>query len=416
MNDFRDRGRVDRGVIRPRSRSPTSRRRELKARDRSPPKSRPQRSERPRDRSHERRRRYSRSPIRDSREEVRERNRGRELLDTRGSEKPKRSNLHQSPSSGKRRKTRSPSPPRSHHEKPRREASRSPPRREASVSSTLRPEKKRRSLSPAPPRKRSPERRPIDSRIDGKYKNQRDSRITERRGRSPSPRHDRHYPSRQGSNRLQDDTARPSRSPIKDSKARERSTIERSRGRDNDQKRHKSPRSRQRSLEIDRYEPSNRSRQQSPVSARGAKGGRARSTSREREGRPQRDEYRPSKAIPKGGKPSYPTASGANSIEVKHSKPSGAASGANSIEVKSDKMNNRGYYGGSHGYNPNQQMQAAFPLKPQYNQGPQVDPRQYSQSPQHHMTPNSYHSSPHAQSPYSAGRGGWGGPQYSPQP
>jgi CTD kinase subunit alpha len=81
-------------------------------------------------------------------------------------------------------------------------------------------------------------------------------------------------------------------------------------------------------------------------------------------------------------------------------------------------MAGRGFYGGQQGYHPNNQMQAAFPLKPQYNQGPQVDPRQYSQSPQHHMTPNSYHGSPQAQSPYSAGRGNWGGQQqqYSPQP
>ncbi|KAI9744258.1 MAG: kinase subunit of RNA polymerase II carboxy-terminal domain kinase I [Claussenomyces sp. TS43310] len=81
-------------------------------------------------------------------------------------------------------------------------------------------------------------------------------------------------------------------------------------------------------------------------------------------------------------------------------------------------MSGRGSYGPHHGYHPNQQMQAAFPLKPQYNQGPpqHMESRQYSQSPQH-MTPNiSYHNSPQAQSPYSAGRGGWEQqPQYSPQ-
>lgn len=80
-------------------------------------------------------------------------------------------------------------------------------------------------------------------------------------------------------------------------------------------------------------------------------------------------------------------------------------------------MADRGFYGGQQGYNPNQQMQAAFPLKAQYSQPQQVDPRQYSQSPQHHMTPNSYHNSPQAQSPYNSGRGNWGGQpqQYSPQ-
>ncbi|KAE8441203.1 hypothetical protein EG329_005635 [Mollisiaceae sp. DMI_Dod_QoI] len=418
-DDRRDRGRVDRGVLRPRrSRSPTSRRpesdREPKTRDRSPLKSRPaQHTERPRDRSHERRRRHSRSPIRDSREEVRERNRGRELLDTRGSDKPKRSSTHHSPSSGKRRKSRSPSPLRSHHKKSRRETSRSPSRLDRSLSLVSRPDKKRRTLSPAPSRRRSPERRHIDSRTDGKYKSHRESGVRDSRGRSSSPKHDRQY-SRRGSSRPHDDIPRHARSPLRP-KLRERSPFEVSRDKERAQKRPRSPRSRQRSPDVDRYEPSNRSRQQSPGAPRAEKGGPAHSPNRDRESRASRDEYRPSKAKSNSGKTSFSTASGSNTVEFKNNRPSATGSGANSIEVKPDKMANRGYYGGQQGYNPNQQMQAAFPLKPQYNQGPQVDPRQYSQSPQHHMTPNSYHSSPQAQSPYSAGRGGWGGPQYSPQ-
>jgi CTD kinase subunit alpha len=80
-------------------------------------------------------------------------------------------------------------------------------------------------------------------------------------------------------------------------------------------------------------------------------------------------------------------------------------------------MAGQGFYGQQQGYNPNQQMQAAFPLKTQYNQQSQVDPRQYSQSPQHQMTPHSYHGSPQAQSPYNSGRGNWSNQpqQYSPQ-
>ncbi|KUJ17260.1 Pkinase-domain-containing protein [Mollisia scopiformis] len=423
-DDRRDRGRVDRGVTRPRrSRSPISRRpdsdRDPKTRDRSPLKSRPaQHTERPRDRSHERsRRRLSRSPLRDSREEVRERNRGRELLDTRGSDKPKRSSVHHSPSSGKRRKSHSPSPPRSHTKKSKRDTSRSPSRLEGSVTSNSRTGRKRHIVSPAPSRRRSSERRPVDSRAGDKYnKHHRGSRVSESRGRSPSPKQDRHYSSsRQESRRPQDSTTRYPRSPTRHTKPSERSPTEKPRGKDREERRPRSPNSRQRSPDVDRYEPSNRTRQRSPAPG-GPKGSRGHSPTRDREGRPPRDEYRPGKPKGKTAKSPFQSASGANSIEVKNSRAPAAASGANSIEVKSDKMAGRGYYGGQQGYNPNQQMQAAFPLKPQYNQGPQVDLRQYSQSPQHHMTPNSFHSSPQAQSPYSAGRGGWGGPQYSPQP
>lgn len=424
VDDRRDRGRVDRGVTRSRrSRSPAPRRpesdREPKTRDRSPFKSRSaQHTERPRDRSHERRRRYSRSPIRDSREEVRERNKGRELLDTRGSDKPKRTSTHHSPSSGRRRKSRSPSPTRSHHKKSKRRPSRSPSRLEESASSASRPDKKRRTLSPAPPKRRSDESRSITAHTEDRHKHHRGSGLPERsRGRSPSPRQDHRHTSRHGSSRPREDTTRHTRSPSRQLKPRQRSPFDKEKDKDKDreQKRPRSSNSRQKTPDVDHYEPSSRSVQRSPSGPRGSKENRIQSPNRDRESRPSRDEYRPSKPKQKGGKHSSHTASGANSIEVKGTRAPAAASGANSIEVKSDKMNNRPYYSGQPAYNPNQQMQAAFPLKPQYNQGPQVDPRQYSQSPQHHLTPNSYHSSPQAQSPYSAGRGGWGGAQYSPQ-
>jgi CTD kinase subunit alpha len=82
----------------------------------------------------------------------------------------------------------------------------------------------------------------------------------------------------------------------------------------------------------------------------------------------------------------------------------------------------RGNFGGPTGHhNSNQQMQAAFPLKPQFNQiqRPQIDTRQFSQSPQHVSPNSSYHGSPQSHSPYGSGRGGsWGAQQqqqFSPQ-
>lgn len=424
-DDRRDRGRVDRGVTRPRrSRSPAPRRlesdREPKARDRSPVKSRPlsqHGGDRPRERSRERRRRHSRSPFRDSREEVRERNRGRELLDTRGSDRPKRS-THHSPSSSKRRKSRSPSPTRAHHKKSRRATSRSPSRLDAGSLTSSRPDKKRRTLSPLPPRKRSPERRSSEIRVEGKPRHRRDSGAFEKRGRSPSPNHGEISSRRHGSEHRYEGSSKHSRSPPRPSqKTRQRSPFEKSK--EKPPRRGYSPHLGRRSPDIDRYEPSSRSRQQSPRAPRSSNPSRGQSPQREGGSRPTpRDEYRSNNTPnPKNGRQLSATASGANSIEVKGTRASATGSGANSIEVKSGKMAGRGFYGGQQGYNPNNQMQAAFPLKPQYNQGPQVDPRQYSQSPQHHMTPNSYHGSPQAQSPYSAGRGGWGGhQQYSPQP
>ncbi|PMD37592.1 Pkinase-domain-containing protein [Hyaloscypha variabilis F] len=425
-DDRRDRGRVDRGVTRPRrSRSPASRRpesdREPKARQRSPTKSRPlsqHGGDRPRERSRDRRRRQSRSPLRDSREEVRERNRGRELLDTRGSDRSKRSTHHSPSSSGKRRKSRSPSPPRSHHKKSRRATSRSPSRLDVGSVTSSRPDKKRRTLSPLPPpsRKRSPERRSSDIRGEAKSRHRRDSGTFERRGRSPSPKHGENSSRRNVSEHRYEHSSKHNRSPPRQAqKPRPRSPFEKSRNQA--QRRGHSPHIDRRSPDIDRYEPSNRSRQQSPRAPRSSNQSRGHSPKRDGAGRPPpRDEYRrDSTPQPRNGQQVSSAASGPNSIEVKSARAS--ASGANSIEVKSEKMAGRGYYAGQQGYHPNNQMQAAFPLKPQYNQGPQVDPRQYSQSPQHHMTPNSYHGSPQAQSPYSAGRGNWGGQQqYSPQP
>ena len=424
-DDRRDRGRVDRGVPRPRrSRSPTARRlgsdREGKARDRSPVSSRPasHAADRHRDRSLDRRRRQSRSPLRDSREEVRERNKGRELLDTpRGSLKTRRSSSNQSPS-GKRRKSRSPSPPRSHYKKSRRGVSRSPSRFEGSSVSSSRPDRKRRTLSPLPPRKRSPERRIRDVRTEGRPKYQRDTGISERRGRSSSPKHDRNEHPRRGSVHQHEKSSKRNQSPLKQN-SRTHDRFSSGRSKETELRREKSPQARRKSPDIGRDEYFYRA--QSPRAAGDLKARRGDSPSRERGGRvpTPRDDYRSDKVKSRGGEAPLSSGSGANSIEVNSPRPPTTISGANSTEAKSEKMAGRGFYGGQPSYNPNHQMQAAFPLKPQYNQGPnQVDHRQYSQSPQHHMTPNSYHSSP-VQSPYSAGRGNWSGQQppqqYSPQ-
>ncbi|KAL2059913.1 hypothetical protein VTL71DRAFT_10068 [Oculimacula yallundae] len=433
-DDRRDRGRVDRGVRRSpspsRDRRPSPSRDSRDSKDRTPAKARSiTQSDRPRDRSPERRRRASRSPVRDSRNDVRERNRGRELLDTRGPEKSNRSITHTSPSSVKRRKSRSPSPPRG-HKKSRRDLSRSPSRLHHKSGPPSKADRKRRPLSPLPPRRNSPSRRPSDIRSELKQRN-RDSVAFDRRGRSPSPRRDRREPPSKSENTRRDRSPpRPTqqsrdRSPFdgyNEDRAqepkRERSPFVKPRGKE--QKREHSPLAGRRSPNFDR--PPNRSRQPSPRGPRFNKDQRGGKSPRggRRGSRDDfsRDDFRPGKGKQKTGKP--PTASGANSIEVKGVRASlsgatTAASGANSIEVKSDKMNSRGNYYG-HGYNANP-MQAAFPLKPQYNQGPPVDPRQYSQSPQHQMTPNSHYSgSPQAQSPYSAGRGNYGQQQFSPQP
>lgn len=403
-DDRRERGRVDRGITRSRrSRSPFQRRegeRDSEGRGREIREPRPI-SDRPHERSQDRRRRLSRSPIKDSREDVRERNRGRELLESRGSGKPKR-NTHHSPSSSKRRKSRSPSPPRSHHKRSRRVPSRSPPRGEEGSRTSSRPDKKHRALSPLPHRRRSPERKSSDIRGDRRNKHRRDSGLLERRGRSTSPKRERRD-SQQGSTIVYDIDSKHSRSP-QQSPGRLLESRARSPPKGPDKERAQSPINGRNSPEFKRYEYSNRSRQPSPRAPRGSKPSRGSSPKRDKGGRSSRDEYRPGKPLGKA--------------KGKSGRQGPAASGANSIEVKGDKMANRGFYGSHQGYNPNQQMQAAFPLKPQY-QGGQLDLRQYSQSPQHQATPNSYHSSPQAQSPYGAGRGNWNSQQpqqYSPQP
>lgn len=401
-DDRRDRGRVDRGVTRlrrSRSRSPPPRRpesvREPKGRDRSPIASRVILDhDRPRERSPDRRRRASRSPLRDSREEVRERNRGRELLDTRGSDKPKRTSRH-SPSSGKRRKSRSVSPIRDHHKKSRRPSSRSPPRFASSTSS--RHEKKRRTISPLSPRRHSLERKHSDSRGENRHRHHRESGFSSRRGRSPSPGHDRHEPYQ--SRPRHRSNSKPDRSPQRSS-GRPHKPRERSRSKERGRKREHSPRRGHRSD----IESESHSRQQSPRASRESKAHRGSSPPRHRGDRAPRNDYRL-------GKPRRRSHSTDRRSSI-------AGSGANSAEAESEKMAGRGgYYGAPHGYHPAQQMQAAFPLKQQYNQGA-PDPRQYSQSPQHHMTPNSYHSSPQAHSPYHPGRSNWNNQppqQYSPQ-
>lgn len=412
-DDRRDRGRVDRGVTRSRrSRSPATRRpetdREPTSRDRGAvrPRSISDLNDRPRERSQDRRRRPSRSPLRDSREEVRERNRGRELLDTRGSDKPKR--VHHSPS-GKRRKSRSPSTSRSHHKKSRRGLSRSPSRVDRDSIASSRPDRKRRDNSPLAPRRRSPERRHLDARAEGRHKHHRESGVSERRGRSRSPKRDRG-----DSSRPPNDTSRrnrsPRHSPARSQKPRERSPFNQppsfDKSKERDRNKNQITNQGRRSPGLDHYERPNRTRQPSPRALKDPKSPRGPSPTRDTGGRPPRDDYRRDdyRSGKQKGKPARPS--------------SAAASGANSIEVKADKMAGRGFYGSQQGYNPNQQMQAAFPLKAQYVQSPQVDPRQYSQSPQHQITPHSYHNSPQAQSPYGAGRGNWGGQQqqYSPQP
>ncbi|KAH8805883.1 hypothetical protein F5884DRAFT_680075 [Xylogone sp. PMI_703] len=402
-DDRRERGRVDRGVTRSRrSRSPPSRRhesdREDKQTDREVGKSRAssRHIDRPRDYSPDHRRRVSRSPGRNTREDVRERNRGRELLDTRGSDKHRRDTYHSS-SLTKRRKSRSPSPIRSHHK--RRYDSRSPSRTEAESRFVPREERKRRSISPGPSRRRSPERRTSELR-EGRSRTHRESGISDRRGRSPSPRREKYHSSRETSHRHHHHTTSkhdrsPLHSPERSTKPR-RSSIDRPR----DRERRRSVSARRRSPEVDRYEPSTRSRQSSPRRHRDRRPSRGSSLDREKLDRRYRDEYRP------------------DSNHSHHKSSKRSPSRDNSVEPKSPKMDGRGYYGQS-GYNPNPQMQAAFPLKPQYSQGPPIDPRQYSQSPQHITPVSSHQGSPQAHSPYSANRAGWSGQpqhQYSPQP
>ncbi|SZF03505.1 unnamed protein product [Blumeria hordei] len=424
VEDRRDRGRVDRGAPRPRSsRSPTSHRQEgdriAKARDRSPLKSRPisQHHDAPRESSHERRRRRSRTPIRDSREVVRERNRGRELLDTRGSTNSRKSITNRSPSSSKRRRlSRTPSPPQIHNKKSKRGLSKSPVRFEGRSEAVPRLDRRKRTISPALPRKRSPDR--SEDRFDSKPKRYRE---VDRRGRSPSPKI-RHNSRRETYHKREKSPKRLSSPYRASNKARDLSPPDKFKERGH--RREETTISRGRSPDIDWCETSNLSRQYSPRAPRGPKSFRGgHSPRRGGRGGRSRDEFR---YIEKpegisGEREHYTTGPSAKSIEGKGSKPPSAvpASGANSFEIE-PKMAGRGYYGSQQDYNPHYQMQAAFPLKPQYSQRPPpMDSRQYSQSPQHHLTPGSYHGSP-AQSPYHSNRGNWGGHttqhQYSPPP
>ena len=402
--DRRDRGRVDRGVIHSRrSRSPIARRREtdraIKPRERSVERSgtHHRHGEGRRDRSRERKRGSSASPLRDTREEVRERNRGRELLEPRSTQKSKHSIQH-SPPRSKRHQSRSVSPHRGHNKRPSRKESRSP-RREGVTESVLQAIKKITAPSPIPSRKRSLERRASDYYSEPKAKRHRDYERSDKRGRSPLHRQDREEFGPQYGKPSVHRYRSPQPSPNRISK-RNRSPY--SRPAEYDRPRNHSPLAPRYSSERDRYGPSHRSRPQSPRAPRGSRPSRGSSPNPNLEplgGRPRRDDRRPS--------------SGSTSSRPTSGQPP-SATGANSIEVKSEKMAGRGFYGNQHGYNQTQQMQAAFPLKPQYNQAP-VDPRQYSQSPQHHMTPHSYHGSP-AQSPYSGGRGNWSGHQQYSQP
>jgi CTD kinase subunit alpha len=391
-DDRRDRGRVDRGVTRlRRSPSPAGRRHETerdgKHRDRGRSVKEEESSHsksRHKDQSKDRRRALSRSPARS--EDYRERNRGRELIDSRSSGKTRRDS-HQHQPSSKRHKSRSPSRDREHRKKSRR-SSRSPVRVESeSKSRGSRVDNTRRQRSPARPR--SPPPRDLSVR-DSERKRER-ADVPDRRRRSASPRRERDSSRGRGTPpRRGTESRKRSPTPLRSIPNRERrerrgsppakSSNQRTR---NDEYR---PDRRSRSPKVDRYEPSNSSRPVSPAPPRGPRGPST-SSSRPKRERPARDEYRPQRA-----------------------------SGANSIEIDDEKMVGRGGFG--HPGYPNPQMQAAFPLKQQYNQSPrpQIDTRQYSQSPQH-ITPNSsYHNSPQAHSPYSAGRG-WGGQpqQFSPQ-
>ncbi|KAL3422906.1 hypothetical protein PVAG01_04653 [Phlyctema vagabunda] len=403
-DDRRERGREERGVGRSRrSRSPGPRHPEdEKPLDRGAKSLPYSRHDRPRERSQDRRRR-SRSPARGyrDREDTRARNRGRELLDTRGSGKESRRSTHHSPSSSKRRKSRSLSPVRSHHKKSRRDSFRSPSRLEKSSSSALKHDRDRRGrdTSPFHSRKRSrdrggSERRP-ENHIESGKKNQAGSKTPDRkRSISPPAQEKVHHSRRNSIVAGEISSEQRDSSPRRNSERPRKYREPYSKYRDREEKRGRFDKEDRGHYSTDRrrFSPPDRSRPHSPSAPapRGPRGGRAFSPRRERE---PREDYHTGT--------SRPHSSGGKS--------SGNASGANTIEVK---MSGRGYYGGQQSYNSNP-MQAAFPLKPQFNQVPQGDPR-YSQSPQH-ITPHSNHGSPQVQSPYS---GNWGNQhqQYSPQP
>ena len=393
-DDRRDRGRVDRGVTRPRRSPSPTRRRDIereRGRDREKAKeasSRSERRARSRDQSRDRDRRRptSRSPAAgDKQEDIRERNKGRELLDSRGSGKSRREG-HQgsSVSVGKRGSSRSPSRERSHRKR-RRDTSRSRERHHSTSKSVSRIESSRHETSPS--RVNWPRDRRSSIQTPGNDKGK--SAAPDREERSRSPRRET-LPSRG-----------PLSPPREPADSRNRSVSDRGSTHRERRQRHRSPHPKSSDQNSRRHRSRSRDNRSprtgrhkspgstSPRASRGRWEPGTKSSSLSRRGRPSRDEYRPDQQT---------------------------ASGANSIEVEDTTMNGRGGYGYGPGYHNPNQMQAAFPLKPQYNQGPI---NQYSQSPQHISPNSSYHGSPQ-QSPYPAGRGGggWGPPQghqYSPQ-
>lgn len=401
-DDRRDRGRVDRGVDSGhRSRSPVARRpnsgRASNPRDRSPSRAIAPSSHRHHEQGRERRRPRSRSPARDTGDEFRERNRGRELLDVRGSGKSRY--RRDSPQSAKRRKSRSPSVTRSHHKRSRRDRSRSPSHLPTSVHKSSRAGSPPRERSPV--RRRSPERRNLDSRGEDRHRTRRSPDLGSRRRRSVSVRRDRVDPS--GRAIVPRHTSRPAKrlgtSPreVEEYPAKNRGRRTKSPhygDRRSGHERRPGGEAESRSERFDRYEPSSRSRQQSPRTFRTVGDSRPSSPGL-RESRSIRDEYR--------RRASRPSLSSHSPVRAKSRDPD---------------MDARGNYGGhTPSYNSNPQMQAAFPLKQHYsqNQHAQMNSRHYSASPQH-MTPISHQGSPQAHSPY-GGRGGWNGqPQsFSPQ-
>ncbi|OBT57743.1 CMGC/CDK/CRK7 protein kinase [Pseudogymnoascus sp. 24MN13] len=377
-DDRRDR--VDRGVTRPRrSPSPTGRRRDIereRGRDREKAKeasSRSERRARSRDQNRDRDRR--RPTSRAKQEDIRERNKGRELLDSRGAGKSRREG-QQGSSVGKRGSSRSPSRERGHRK--RRRESRSRERRHSTSKSVSRIESSRHETSPSRVNWPRDRRSSIQTPENDKGK----SAAPDREERSRSPRRETVPSGRPLSPPRESADSRNRSVSDRGSTHRERRHRHRSphpKSSDQNPRRHRSGSRDNRSPRPDRHKSSGST---SPRPSRGRWESGTTSSSLSRRGRPSRDEYRPDQQT---------------------------ASGPNSIDVEDTKMNGRGGYAYGPGYHHPNQMQAAFPLKPQYNQGPT---NQYSQSPQHISPNSSYHGSPQ-QSPYPpAGRGGgWGPPQ-----
>lgn len=406
-DDRRDRGRVDRGVTHlRRSPSPTARRRDLdrhretdRADDTVSRFERRQRSrghskdrDRDRGRARDHRRLNSKSPTREKQEDIRERNRGRELLDSRSSATLKRDNHHDL-SVGKRHNIGSPSRDRDQRKRSKREASSSRDRyRSNSKSLSNRVENSRR--DPSQTRNRSPRgRRTSPHTSEGNP-----SRFTghEKRHLSRSPKRNRSI-------------SRGRRSPARERlDARENSPSDRGRDyRDRHHQRKSSPRrdfegyKRARSRSRSRRRHSSRSgREAAPVRSK------VNSCSTDRSSRSFKESAHKNRAISRerGSR----AASRSDRIST-----SASAADKEAHKDKTADMNGPGGYGYGSGFqNPNQ-IHSAFSGKPQVNTG-SVDPRHYSQSPQHLSAHSSYHGSPQ-HSPYGTGRGGYPQQQYSPQ-